>query len=466
MAKKYDVVVIGAGPAGYVAAIRLAQLGKSVCIVEPAKEHLGGVCLNEGCIPTKSLINSSEFLDIVKEATKAGVELKVQSPPDLRKMISSALNVSTQLRNGIAYLFSKNNIDLKIGRGSFLSKTSLLISNDAKEEQIEATNFIIATGSRPKILSGLEPDNKRIITSNGVFKLEALPKSLLIIGGGAIGIEYAALFRNLGSEVTIVELMDQLLPLEDSDIGQEVARYLKRKGIEILTQSQVLKLERKGGLCNVEIKTPASQVKKEFEYVLLSTGRSPNSENLGLEKLGIELEKGFIKVDENMRTNINNIYAIGDCINTPMLAHVASAEAIVAAEVIAAGKAEAIDYSCVPSVVYLPFQVGSVGLTENCAKDKGLNISISKHFFRSCPKAVLLGKPEGFIKIIIEKNSGKIIGVHIVGHQASELIHEFVLAKRNGLRVQDIANTIHAHPTLSEIAVDAAKAAFDKPIHG
>ncbi|MFH1492083.1 MAG: dihydrolipoyl dehydrogenase [Candidatus Omnitrophota bacterium] len=465
MPKTYDVVVIGAGPGGYVAAIRLAQLGKSVCVIENAKEHLGGVCLNEGCIPTKALLNSAHLYDIPKEAAKAGIDLEAKEV-DFSRLVSCALSSSAQLRSGIEYLFKKNNIDLIIGQARFSSKTSVLVISGDNETEVNASNFIIATGSRPKVFSGLEPDDKNVITSEGVFRLKEIPKSLLVIGGGAIGVEFGSLFKSLGSEVCIVELTGQLLPLEDIDIAQEISKYLKRTGIEILLESSVVNLERKTHSSIAQIKTANGVINKEFEYVLLCVGRSPNTESLGLEKIAVLLEKGCIVVNEKMQTNIKNIYAIGDCINSPMLAHVASAEGILAADVISGKRPKPIDYSSIPSAVYSQFQAASVGLTEKNAGDKGLDIVVVKHFYRSCGKAILLHKQDGFIKIIAEKRSGKILGVHIAGHEASELIHEFVVAKSNNLRVQDIAHTVHAHPTLSELAVDAAKAVFDKPIHG
>jgi dihydrolipoamide dehydrogenase len=465
MPKTYDVVVIGSGPGGYVAAIRLAQLGKSVCVVERLPERLGGVCLNEGCIPTKALINSAQFFESSKDAAKAGVELTAKQP-DMSTLISCALNTSGQLRAGIQFLFTKNKVDLIIGTASFAGDSSILVNGTSGEIELSAKNFIIATGSRPKVLAGLEPDNKQIITSEGIFKLERTPKSLLVIGGGAIGIEFGALFAGLGCQVTIVEVTEQLLPLEDIEVVQEVTKYLKKKGITVLTKAQVAGLKIESATCVAEIETLDSKQSKEFEYVLLCTGRTPNSDNLRIEKIGLGVEKGFIKVNEQMQTTKPHIYAVGDCINTPMLAHVASAEGIVAAESIAGHKLPALDYNGIPSVVYSPFQVARVGITEKASRQQCLDVAVSKHFFKSCGKAVLLHKDEGFIKIIAEKKTGHLVGVHIAGYQASELIHEFVLAKQNNVRVQDIARTIHAHPTLSEIAQDAARAVFDKAIHG
>ncbi len=463
--KKYDTIVIGAGPGGYVSAIRLAQLGKSVAIVERFENHVGGVCLNEGCIPTKALINSAKFFDSAKDSLASGVELK-SGVVDLPKMIVAALDSSAKLRSGIMYLFKKNNIDLIVGNAHFVSKDSLIVENSGKEEELTASNFIIATGSRPKILSGLEVDEKNVLTSDGVFKLKQIPKTLLVIGGGAIGIEFSSLFTSFGTKVTIVELEEQLLPLEDREIAVEMTKYLKKRGVEILTKSQVFGLKKQPNSCSATIKTNNETKELEFEYVLVCVGRTPNTENLGLEKVGIEVIKGFIKVNEKMHTSVDNIFALGDCVNTPMLAHVASGEGILAAEVIAGLETAAIDYTCIPSVVYSQFEAASVGLTEKLAREKGLDIVISKHFFKACPKAVLLHKDEGFLKIIADKKSAKLIGVHIAGIDASELIHEFVLAKTNNLSLRDIAKTIHAHPALSEIVVDAAKSVFDKPIHG
>ncbi len=460
MNKSYDVVVIGSGPGGYVAAIRLAQLGKSACIVEQGRERIGGVCLNEGCIPTKALINSAGIYDLVNESSSLGLDVKV-SPPDMPRLLSCALDNSSKLRSGIEFLFKKNKIDVILGRASLASNTIVQVEG----QDLSAQNIIIATGSRPKVLTGLEPDGIRVLTSSDVFKLKEVPKSLLVIGAGAIGIEFGSLFSSLGSKVTIVEALKQVLPLEDKDVALEVTKYLKKKGIEVLTASLIEKLEKKPSGCSVSIKTESGSLNREFEYCLLSIGRSANIEGLGLEKCKVLTEKGFIKVNELYQTSVNNIYAVGDCINTPMLAHIASAEAIVAAEAIAGKNPKALDYDNIPSAVYSEFQVARVGLTESSAREKGMDIVVGKLPFRACGKAVLLHKEEGFVKIVSDKNS-RIIGVHIAGHLASELIHEFVLAKSANLSLRDIANTVHSHPTLSEIAQDAAKAVFDKPIHG
>jgi dihydrolipoamide dehydrogenase len=462
---KYDVAIIGSGPAGYVAGIRLSQLGKTVCVLETSQERLGGVCLNEGCIPTKSLINTAEIVDIAKASGKSGLDLELKSL-DFNKMVAAALGNSAKLRSGISFLFKKNKIDLIIGQASFKSAKTLNVISDGKNQEICADYFLIATGSRPKVLTGLEPDGKRVLISPDIFKLKILPKNILIIGAGAIGVEFGWLFQTLGSKVTLVEVTNQVLPLEDADIALEITKYLKKRGVQIYTESKVAKLEKNEDICKVEIKTANSDIKREFDYCLLCVGRSANIENLGLEQLGVEMDKGFIKVNSHMQTSQSHIYAAGDCINSPMLAHVASAEGIVAAEAICGKNPQALNYDNIPSAVYSAFQVGRVGLTEKAAREKGLDIAISKHFFKACGKAVLLGKDEGFVKIIAERNIGQIIGVHIVGPEASELIHEFVIAKNNNLKIQDIANTIHSHPTLSEIAVDAAKAVFDKPIHG
>lgn len=460
MAKIYDVIVIGSGPGGYVAAIRLAQLGKSVCIVEQDRERIGGVCLNEGCIPTKALINSAGIYDLAKESSSLGLDVKV-SPPEMPRIISYALNNSSKLRSGIEFLFKKNKIDVIFGRASLTSNTTVQVGG----EDFSAQNIIIATGSRPKALSGIEPDGIRVLTSSDVFKLKEVPKSLLVIGAGAIGIEFGSLFSSLGSKVTIVEALKQVLPLEDKDVSLEVAKYLKKKGIEVLTASLIEKLEKKPSACSVSIRTEAGSLNREFDYCLLSIGRSANIEGLGLEKCAVPTEKGFIRVNDLYQTNINNIYAIGDCINTPMLAHVASAEGIVAAEAIAGRNPKKLDYDNIPSAVYSEFQAARVGLTESSAREKGLGVVVGKHYFRACGKAVLLHKEDGFVKIVADKDA-RIIGVHIAGYQASEIIHEFVLAKSASLSLRDIANMVHSHPTLSEIAQDAAKAVFDKPIHG
>ncbi len=446
MPDKREIVIIGSGPGGYVAAIRLAQLGKRVSVIDIDETRLGGVCLNEGCVPVKSLINSASIFSAIKKADIYGLEADAR-PPDMKKIVAVSQNISSVLRNGLKGLFKKNRIEFIAGRARLLSDKRIEIESKNSREEIEADNIIIAVGSSPKVVPNVMLDGKNIFTSTEAIRLEVLPKTMLVIGAGAIGVELASMFSLLGTKVTIVEILPHILPFKDEEISKALERSFTKRGIGVLT--------------NTKAENTAA-----FESVLVAAGRKPNTEGLGLEKAGVKTEGGFITADEKMRTNVKNIYAVGDALNTPMYAHVAYKEGIIAAEDIAGVKGETIDYDAIPHVIFTEPQVAGVGLTEGEAREKGYDAAVSKHFFKANSKAVINRSDEGFIKMIADKNTRKLLGVYIIGEGATEIIHEFVLAKTAGLTVDDIARAVHAHPTLSEIACDAAKAVFGKPIHG
>ncbi|MFH0839889.1 MAG: dihydrolipoyl dehydrogenase [Candidatus Omnitrophota bacterium] len=432
MSEKRDVAIIGAGPGGYVSAIRLSQLGKRPCVIDIDEAHLGGVCLNEGCVGVKSLIGN---------ASKG---------QDIREIVSRSQEAVSALKSGLKSLFKKNGIEFISGRAKLLPGKKINVSqNGEKSAEIEADNIIIATGSSPNIPQGVIIDEKSFITSSEAIKLEKLPQTMLVVGAGALGVELASLFLRLGTKVTLIEALSRILPFEDEEVSKSLARILAKKGMEVLTGRTI---------------GPAD--KTAFEKILIVTGRKPNIGGLGLEDAGIKTKDGFIVTDSKMRTSVKGIYAAGDVLNTPMYAHVAYREGIIAAEDICGVKVEPIDYENVPHVIFSDPEVAGVGLTEIQAKEGGYDIAVSKYFFKANAKAVIGKKDDGFVKIIADKKTRKLLGVHIIGEGATEIIHEFVLAKSAGLTVDAITKMVHAHPTLSEIAGEAAMAVFGKPIHG
>ncbi len=462
---KCDVIIIGAGPGGYAAAIRLSQLGKRARVVDVDETRLGGVCLNEGCVPVKSLINSALVFSAVKRADTYGLEADIKAP-DMKKITAVSRNTSDVLRNGLKGLFRKNNIEFIAGRGKIVSGKKIEIESSSGKREVEADNIIIAAGSSPKAIPNFAADGKLILTSSEIVKLEVLPMTLLVIGAGAIGAEFASIYSLFGTKTTVVEALPRILPFEDEEISKALERSFRKRDIEVFTSANVKALNRKTRSVEAVFETPAGEKKAEFECVLAAAGRKPNIEEIGLESAGIKVKNGFITVNDRMRTNVKGVYAVGDVLNTPMYAHVAYKEGIIAAEDIAGVKGEAINYDNIPRVVFSEPQTAGVGMTEFEAKAKGYDIAAAKHFFKANSKAVIDHNDEGFIKIIADKKTRKLLGVYVIGEGATEIIHEFILAKSSGLTVDDIARAVHAHPTLSEIASDAANAVFGKPIHG
>ena len=465
MSKQYDVAIIGSGPGGYVSAIRLRQLERSVCVIDVSEERLGGVCLNEGCIPVKSLINSSRLFSMMKNSKNYGIESEVKQP-DMKKVVACSQNAAAQLRNGLKSLFKKYGIEFIAGKARVISRNRLKVtSKDGKEEELEANRIIIATGSSPKIPMNTKVDGEAIMTSSEAIKLERVPKTLLVIGAGTVGVEFCSMFSSFGTKVTLVEMMPNILPSEEEEISKALMKIFKKRGIEVFVNTKVKSLNKKDDSCEAILEIDGAEKRIEFESALIAIGRKPNTEGVGLEDVGVKMEDGFIVTDDRMRTNIESIYAVGDVLNTPMYAYVAYKESLIAAEDIAGIKTEPIDYENVPSVVFSEPQVASVGLTESKAKELGNDAAISRHFFKANGMAVATLRQDGFIKIIADKKTRAILGVHIIGGNATEILHEFVIAKSSKLPIDDIAKAVHAHPTFSEIAVDAAKAVFGKPIH-
>ncbi len=455
----YDIIFIGSGPGGYVAAIRAAQLGMNVAVVE--KAEVGGVCLNYGCIPTKALLKSAEILTNVKEAKKFGINVSEFSP-DFGKIIKRSRTVASQVSKGVDFLFKKNNVTLIKGEAKIISKNTVLVNNS---EKIEGKNIVIATGARAKELPNLKIDGEKIIGYRQALTMQKLPESMLVVGSGAIGTELAFFYATMGTKVTIVELLPNIVPIADKDVSAELLQALKRKKIKVFTNSLVESVDTNGDKCIARVKTGDNVTDIEAEVVLSSVGISPNTENLWDNDLNIETEKGFIKVDEFYRTNIEGIYAIGDVIPTPALAHVASAEGIICVEKIAGLDVEPLNYNFIPSAIFTTPEVGMAGITQQQAEAEGKKIKIGKFPMSALGKATAIGDRTGFAKLIFDAETDKLLGAHIVGHSASDMITELVVAMKFNVNGKQLLKTVHPHPTISEAIMEAAANAHDEAIH-
>jgi dihydrolipoamide dehydrogenase len=465
MAKEYDVCVIGTGPGGYVAAIRASQLGFKTAVVE--KRFLGGVCLNIGCIPTKALLRSAEVFESISHASDYGVEVKEFSA-NFDGMVKRSRKVATKMSKGVQFLMKANKIDVLNGTGVFKSAKELAVNDeDGKEtETVKAKHFIIATGARPRELPNLEIDGKMIIDSERAMQLDKQPEKMVIIGAGAIGCEFAYFYNTIGTEVTLVELQKTLVPVEDQDVGKELGKIYKKKGINVLTESSVEKVEKKGKGVKVSIKTKKGTEEVEADMVLSAVGVTGNIENIGLDKAGVETERGAIKVDTSTyKTSADGIYAIGDVIGAPWLAHKASHEAIVLAELLAGDNPTPVNYNNIPGATYCEPQIASVGLTEQQAKDEGYDIKVGKFPFSASGKATGLGHEEGFVKVIFDEKYGEWLGCHMIGSHVTELIAEAVVARDLETTGHEIINAIHPHPTMSEAVMEAVAEAYGEGVH-
>jgi len=456
MNKKYDIVIIGGGPGGYVAAIRAAQLGKKVAIIE--ESLLGGVCSNWGCIPTKSLLKNADVLDLIKNASKYGIEI-----PEYKvhwdKVIKRSRNISKRLNKGIEYLMNKNKIEF-INSRAILKNANTVLINDSKEE-INADFIILATGTTQKNLPNLAIDGKQIISSKEAMILDNIPKRMLVVGGGAIGIEFAHLYNVFGSDVTIVEAMPRILPNEDEDISKELSTIFSRRKINILTGKTVNKVNKTKKGITVSI----GKETIETDIVLVAVGVTGNISNIGLEKVGLKTNNGFINKNTFLQTNIKNIYTIGDVSGPPLLAHVASAEGIIAVEHICGLDVNEMRYDNIPACTYCNPEIASVGLTESQAKEKGYTLKIGKFPFRALGKSLADGNHDGFVKVIYDDKYGELLGCHIIGYNASNLISEVGIARMLETTYHEILKTIHPHPTLSEAISEATANALDEAIH-
>jgi dihydrolipoamide dehydrogenase len=464
------VVVIGAGTGGYVAAIRCAQLGKKVAVVEKQKA-LGGTCLIWGCIPTKALLEHAHALKVIRDAKEWGVTIPAGTPAiDMTQVQTRKDRVVTGLTKGIEFLFKKNKIDWIKGTAR-LAGTGKIEVFEGDKQTLEAREIIVATGSAARSVPGVEIDRKRIITSDEAIGLKELPKSLVILGSGAVGVEFASIYRRFGADVTIIELLPRLVPIEDEAVSAELEKSFKKQGIKALTATRVTKAIAGANGVDIEAQTPDGKTQKLFaDLLLVATGRGPVTSGLGAEEAGLTLEKGYIKVDEMYRTSVPNVSAIGDVITLgtgihPQLAHVSSAEGIVVAERIAGQDVSPINYDHVPSCTYCDPEIGSVGLTEAEARAKGYDVRVGAFPFGVLGRAKMAGETEGFVKIVADKKYDEVLGVHMIGPRSTELVAEAVLALRLECTVEELIRTIHAHPTFSEAVGEAAHATHGAAIH-
>ncbi len=457
-----DVAIIGGGPGGYVCGIRAAQLGLKTVVIE--SDRLGGECVNYGCIPSKSLITVSKLVDKVKDAEKYGFRATGVSV-DFAQLQKWKSEVISRLVSGIDLLLKGYHATVIMGEAEVVAKDRVAVTTATGKEEVACKNLVIATGTRTSSLPGLEFDGDLIIGSKEGLELKAAPKRLLVVGGGAIGLEFASMFQKLGSEITVVEIMEQLLPGSDPDVVRLVHRKLESKGVKVHVKSKVLKVNKKGSEAAVDVETPDGKLTLEVDKILVSVGRKPRTERMNLQALGVRTDsRGYIATDNRMQTNIPGVYAIGDVRGPPLLAHKASKEGIVAAECIA-GKPSAADWKVIPDAIFCDPEVASVGLTEAKAIEAGYKVSRSRFQFAALGRALTAGEPEGFVKIISNEEDGLVLGAQIVGPEASDLISEVALAIEMGATVEDIALTIHPHPTLPEAIMEASESAAGRPIH-
>jgi len=465
MAKEFDVCVIGSGPGGYVAAIRASQLGFSTAIIE--KRHLGGVCLNIGCIPTKALLRSAEVLESIQHASDYGIEVS-GSKADFGGMVKRSRGVANKMSKGVQFLMKANKIQVFMGTGVFASKNELQVQDESgkETERIKAKHFIIATGARPRVLPNLPIDGKMIIDSEAAMTMEKQPKKMVIVGAGAIGVEFAYFYHTIGTEVTLVELQKNLVPVEDADVGRELGKIYKKKGINILTESTVESVTKKGKGVEVTINTKKGEQIVEADVVLSAVGVTGNVEGLGLEEIGVKIERGAIVVDRSTySTGVEGIYAVGDIIGAPWLAHKASHEAIVLVEQLAGKNPKAINYENIPGCTYCEPQVASVGMTEAAAKEAGYEVKVGKFPLSASGKATALGHEEGFVKVIFDAKYGEWLGCHMIGFGVTEMIAEAVVARDLETTGHEIISAVHPHPTLSEAVMEAVAEAYNEGVH-
>ena len=463
---RYDVVILGSGPGGYVAAIRAGQLGLKTAVVEK-DPRLGGACLHVGCIPTKALLFNAEVLDLFRNATSYGINCQGFSL-DWAAVQARKDRIVRKLSQGIEYLFKKNKVEWIAGRGSIAGPGSVEVETaDGKTARVETKHIVLATGSEAKLLPGMEADENAVLTNREVLDLKEIPKSMVIVGAGAVGVEFASLFSRFGTKVTLVEMLPRIVPLEDEEVSQELAKAFKKQGIAVSSGATVSQITNTGNTVAVGFSTSDGHEQQvQAEKLLVAVGRAPNTQGVGLENTRANVEKGFVKTNHFLETEEPRLYAIGDIVaGSPLLAHVAEAEGIVAVTH-ASGKAvEPINYRQIPNCTYCEPQVASVGLSERQAREEGRAVKVGKFPFAANSKAAILGRGEGFVKIVSEEHYGEILGVHIIGPSATEMIAEAVMAMRLEGTVLDLAHTVHAHPTLSESMLEAAHAVHKMTIN-
>jgi dihydrolipoamide dehydrogenase len=464
----YDVVVIGSGPGGYVAAIRASQLGLKTAVIE--KESLGGICLNWGCIPTKALLKSAQVYEYIKHAKDYGIEATGQH--NFEAVIKRSRGVADKMSKGVQFLMKKNKIDVVNGFGKLVAKGKIEVAAaDGTKQTVEAKHIILATGARSRALPAMPIDGKKIVGYREAMVLPQQPKSMIVVGSGAIGVEFGYFYNSMGTKVTIVEFLPRIVPVEDEDISKELEKNLKKQGIDILTSSEVTKVDTSGNGVKATVKTANGETTLEADILLSAVGIQANIEGIGLEELGIKTDKGRVLTDKFYQTNVPGIYAIGDCAPGQALAHVASKEGIICAEAIAYNEKkfhhqpEALDYGNVPGCTYCSPEVASVGLTEKQARDAGYEIKVGKFPLSPSGKAVAAGHPEGFVKVIFDAKYGEWLGTHMIGYNVTEIIVETVVARKLETTHHEVLNSIHPHPTISESVKDAIEVAYGEAIH-
>ncbi len=463
MTERRDLIVIGSGPGGYVAAIRAAQLGLSVAVVEK-DPRFGGTCLHRGCIPTKALLHTAAMIDDIRRAGSFGVNVG-EASVDLDGAHAYKNKVVTKNAKGIEFLFKKNKIEGIHGRGSILGPNEVEVESAEGRQTYEAENILVATGSVPRDIPPAPVDGERVLNSDHMLEVPSVPESLIVLGGGAVGTEFASIFASYGSQVTLVEMLPRLLPIEDEEVSAALEKSFRKRGIQVLTGVQLSAVEVTSAGARAHLQGEGTDEWREATTVLVAVGRAPVTAGIGLEDLGIKLERGYVPVNGFMQTEVPSIYAIGDVVDTPWLAHVASAEGILAVEHMAGLEARPLDYGLVPSVTYCEPEVGSVGLTEAQAREEGHDVAVGKFPMTALAKAAILGKTEGFVKVVRETRYDEILGVHVIGPHATDLIAEACVAMRLESTTEELFRTIHAHPTLSEAMAEAAHAASGHAIH-
>ncbi|HTF04644.1 MAG TPA: dihydrolipoyl dehydrogenase, partial [Bacteroidia bacterium] len=452
----YDVVIIGSGPGGYVAAIRASQLGMKTAVIE--KAELGGICLNWGCIPTKALLKSAQVFEYLKHAGDYGI-VAGDAKADFGAVVKRSRTVADGMSKGIQFLMKKNKIDVIVGTGTVKpGKKVEVLSADGKKEIVEAKHIILATGARSRELPNLKQDGKKVIGYREAMNLPAQPKSMVVVGSGAIGVEFAYFYAAMGTKVTVVEFLPNVVPVEDEEVSKQLERSFKKIGIDVMTEASVESVDTSGNGCKVKIKTKTGETTIEADIVLSAVGITPNIENIGLEEVGIATDKGRILVNKYYETNIPGYYAIGDLLPTQALAHVASAEGITCVEKISGMHVEAIDYNNIPGCTYCQPEIASVGYTEKAAKEKGFDIKVGKFPFSASGKAKASGHADGFIKLIFDAQYGELLGAHMIGANVTEMIAEIVVARKLETTGHEMIKSVHPHPTMSEAIMEAAAA--------
>ncbi len=460
---KYDVIVVGSGPGGYVTAIRASQLGFKVAVVE--RESLGGICLNWGCIPTKALLKSANVFEYISHAADYGIKLE-KPAVDFGGMIKRSRGVADGMSKGVTFLMKKNKIDVLMGNGTLKTGKKVEVKGeDGKTTVYDADHIIVATGARAKELPNVKIDGEKVIEYRKAMSMDNQPKKLVVMGSGAIGCEFAYFYNSIGTEVTIVEYLDNIVPREDEEVSKQLARSFKKAGIKIMTGAAVENVDTSGSGCKVKVKTSKGEETLECDVVLSAVGVTANIQNIGLEDVGIATDKGLIKVDEFYKTNIPGYYAIGDCVPGPALAHVASAEGIICVEKIKGEHTEPLDYGNIPGCTYCSPEIASVGMTEAEAKDAGHEVKIGKFPFSASGKAKAAGASDGFVKLIFDAKYGELLGGHMIGNNVTEMVAELVSIRKLETTGHEIIKTVHPHPTMSEAIMEAAAAAYDEVIH-